>query len=293
VAFDRLFTGFTPPTMGSAPPPVDPELKKRADILARVQKSYGRLKTKLGTTDRNRLDAHLENIHALELRLSASLTPPPMVPGGICAIPNRPDVDPATAADYANEDLRAANFVDLTYMALACDLSRVVSFEITSSMSGVRLPTSLGIVYRNWDGKPLSPGPLHEATHGQGDHLTVAECIRWHIKHVAKLARKLKDTPEGSNTMLDSTAIVFIMEAGVGNARMENGRIVGEEPPHTSEGMSAVVVGGKALGMNLGTHIVATGQHPAAVSLSAMRAVAGPEMAALGDITTEITGLRG
>jgi hypothetical protein len=292
VAFDRLFTGFTPPTGGSAPPPVDPELKKRADILARVQQSYGRLKAKLGTADRTRLDAHLENVHALEQRLSASLTPPPAVPGGICAIPTRPDVDPATTRDYADEDLRAANFVDLTYMALACDLSRVVSFEITSSMSGVVLPTSLGITYRNWDGRALNPGPLHEATHGQGDHLTVAECIRWHVKHLANLAKKLKDTPEGSGTMLDRTAIVFIMEAGVGNTRMEGGRVVGEEPPHTSEGMAAVVVGGKSLGMQLGTHIVAPNFHPAGVSLSAMRAVAGADIASLGEITAEIPGLR-
>jgi hypothetical protein len=292
VAFDRLFTGFAPPTQGTAPPPPDPELKKRADILSRVQQSYNRLKSKLGAADRRRLDEHVENIHALEVRLGSSLAPPTAAPSGRCVIPARPDADPVAVREYANEDLRAANFVDLTYMALACDLTRVVSLEMTSSMSGIVLPTSLGITYRDWDGSSLPASILHEATHGQGDHLTVAECIRWHIKHVANLARKLKDSPEGSGTMLDNTAIVFIMEAGVGNARLESGRIVGEEPPHTSEGMAAAVVGGKALGMQLGTHLVATGHHPAAVSLSAMKAVAGPSITALGEIATEIPGLR-
>ena len=100
-------------------------------------------------------------------------------------------------------------------------------------MSGIVLPTSLGITYRNWDGRPLSPPPLHEATHGEGDNLSVAECIRWHIKHLANLAKKLKDTPDVNGTMLDNTAIVFIMEAGIGSTRMQNGSIVGEAaPPH-------------------------------------------------------------
>ena len=56
--------------------------------------------------------------------------------------------------------------------------------------------------------------------------------------------------------------------------------------------MAAVVVGGRNLGMQLGHHLVATGQHPASVSLSAMRAVGGPQMTALGEITTDITGPR-
>jgi hypothetical protein len=177
-------------------------------------------------------------------------------------------------------------------MAIACDLTRVVSLQLTSSMSGIVLPTSLGITYRNWDGSSLSAPPLHEATHGQGNNLSVAECIRWHMKHVAALAKKLKDTPDTAGNMLDNTVIVFAMEAGMGNTRLAGGSIVGERPPHTSEGMAAVVIGGKRLGMQVGNHIVATDQHPASVILTAMRAVGGPQMTALGDLTTEIDGLR-
>ena len=146
--------------------------------------------------------------------------------------------------------------------------------------------------YRNWDGSPLPPPPLHEATHGKGNNLSVAECIRWHVKHLAALAKKLKDTPDVSGCMLDNTVIVFQMEAGLGNTSLQGTSIVGEPPPHTSEGMVALVIGGKSLGMQLGTHLVATDQHPASVSLSAMRAVGGSQIAALGEINAEITGLR-
>ena len=45
--------------------------------------------------------------------------------------------------------------------------------------------------------------------------------------------------------------------------------------------------------MQLGKHIVSPGEHPAAVSLTAMRAVAGTQITQLGDITQDIAGLRG
>ncbi len=289
-AFDQLFTGFTPP-MGTEPPPVDAESLRRREILKRVQASYARLQPKLGRGDRLRLDEHVANIRALELRVNALIDAPPPVTTSTCKVPTRPGADPAAASNYADEDARAAALVDLTHMAFACDLSRVVSLELTSSMSGIVLPNSLGITYRNWDGSSLKAPPLHEATHGQGDNLSVAECIRWHMKHVAALAKKLKDTPDGSGTMLDNTVIVFAMEAGIGNTRLESGSVVGERPPHTSEGMAAVIIGGKNLGMQLGQHIVATDKHPSSVILTAMRGVS-PAITALGEIAAEIPGLR-
>jgi hypothetical protein len=291
-AFDRLFSGFTPPTPGGTPTGPDPELQRRQDILSRVQKSYSRLQPRLGQADRRRLDQHLEQVKTLEQRVRLTLEAPAPSGGGRCALPTRPGADPPVTSDYANEDLRAANFVDLIHAAFACDLSRVVSLQLSGSMSGMVLPTSLGITYRNWDGRALPPSDMHETTHGQGDNLSVAECVRWHVKHLAALARKLKDTPDVSGSLLDNTAIVFVMEAGMGSLRLENGSIVGEEPPHTSEGMVAAVVGGRNLGLKLGQHLVATGSHPAAVSLTAMRAVAGSQIGALGDIKTEIPGLR-
>jgi hypothetical protein len=292
VGFDQLFSGFVPPSAGQPAAPPDPAMLTRKDILGRVRKDYARLQPRLGAADRQRLDQHLENVRALEQRIVATSMPAPTPAPTSCKVPARPGVDPPASAGYADEDTRAAQMVDMIHMAFACDLSRVVSLELSSSMSGIVLPTSLGITYRDWEGSPLAPPPLHEATHGQGDNLTVAECIRWHIKHVAALARKLKDTPDVTGNLLDSTAIVFVMEAGIGSTRKSGDSVIGERPPHTSEGMAALIVGGKGLGMRLGQHIVATGQHPASVSLTAMRAVGGSQMSALGEITAEIPGLR-
>jgi hypothetical protein len=115
----------------------------------------------------------------------------------------------------------------------------------------------------------------------------VAEGIAWHVLQVARLARKLKDTPDVTGTLLDNTVIVFLMEAGLGKAFDPD-----ETPPHTSEGMAAVVVGGKSLGLVQGQHLVSPGEHPASVLLTAMRAVAGPLVTELGDLSADIVGLR-
>jgi hypothetical protein len=291
VAFDQLFSNFVPPTAKGEPPKPDPALAKRKDILSRVLGAYGQLQPQLGRADRQRLDQHMDTVRELERRVNASSVPPSAPAPSACRLPSRPGADPAEATGYANEDQRAADLTDLVHMAFACDLSRVVSLQLTSSMSGIVLPNSLGITYRSWDGSTLAPPPLHEATHTK-NNLTVAECMRWHFKHVAALARKLKDTPDVSGSMLDNTVIVFAMEAGMGNLRLSGGSLVGERPPHTSEGMAAVVIGGRRLGMQLGTHIVAPDQHPASVLLSAMRAVGGAQMTALGEITKEIAGVR-
>ncbi len=289
VAFDQLFTGFTPPTTGQPPPPPDPELLRRRAILDRVRGSYDRLAPTLGRSDRAKLDEHMANVAALQARVDQYLIPPPAQPT-TCVVPARPPVDPPAVDGYGDEDARASQLIDLIHMAFACDLTRVVSLELTSSMSGIRLPNALGITYRNWDGSSLPVPPLHEASHGQGNHLSVAEAIAWHVLQVGRLARKLADTPDVTGTLLDYTAIVFLMEAGLGRANDPD-----ETPPHTSEGMAAVVVGGRSLGMQLGQHLVsATGEHPAAVLLTAMRAVAGrnsPVMG-LGDLTADIAGLR-
>ncbi|MFO0728093.1 MAG: DUF1552 domain-containing protein [Myxococcota bacterium] len=285
IAFDQLFTGFTPPGSGPPPPP-DPELLRRRAVLERVRQSYDRLKPRLGMHDRAKLDEHVTNLTALQARVDQYLIPPPPQPM-TCVVPGRPADDPPSVDGYGDEDARAAQLIDLIHMAFACDLSRVVSLELTSSMSGIRLPNALGITYRSWDGSSLPVPPLHEATHGSGNHLSVAEAIAWHITQVARLAKKLKDTPEVTGTLLDHTAIVFLMEAGLG---LPNDPV--EFPPHTSEGMAAVVVGGRSLGFQLGKHLVSNGEHPAATLLTAMRAVGGDSITALGDIGTEILGLR-
>jgi len=286
IAFDQLFTGFTPPTTGQPPPPPDPELLRRKEVLQRVQASYAQLKPQLGKSDRARLDEHLANVAALEGRVNQYLIPPPPQPS-TCVVPMRPGPDPVEANGYGDEDARAGQLVDLIHMAFACDLSRVVSLELTSSMSGIRLPNSLGITYRSWDNSPLPVPPMHEATHGQGNHLSVAEVIAWHTKQLGRLAKKLKDTPDVTGSLLDHTAIVFVMEAGLGKAKDPN-----ETPPHTSEGMAAVVLGGKSLGMQLGQHLVSAGEHPASVLLTAMRAASKNQVTALGDLTAEISGLK-
>jgi hypothetical protein len=172
-------------------------------------------------------------------------------------------------------------------MALACDLTRVVSYQITSSMSGMTLPKGLPVDnegtplrYTNWQGESVEVAPtdLHNVSHNMSNR-TLAHTISWHTKHLANLLQKLKATPESTGSMLDHTVVIFLMEAGAGSAS-----------PHTSERMAAIVAGGASTGLRLGQHFVATGQHPARVLLTAMNAV-GVSQSSLGEVSGRINGL--
>ena len=250
VAFDQLFTGFTPPTTGRTAAAARPRAGRcaRTSWPACSSRTPGCSPGWAAPTG-SAWTSTWRTSHALEQRVNASRTPSPtsqhrQLPGtrpGRAPIPPPPPATPTRTAGPPTSSISST----WPSPAICPGWSRSSS---PPACPGIVLPTSLGITYRNWDGSPLRPPPLHEATHGQGNNLSVAECIRWHMKHVAALAKKLKDTPDATGTMLDNTVIVFVMEAGLGNTSLQGSTIVGERPPHTSEGMAAVVVGGKSPG---------------------------------------------
>ena len=106
--------------------------------------------------------------------------------------------------------------------------------------------------------------------------------LQWHVSHYAYLLDKLKNTPEGAGTMLDNSALVFTAEAGHG--RQLNDPTVADNQTHSVENM-AMIVGGRAGGLQPGTHIRTNNAHPAQCLISAMRAAGYP-----GDTLGEVTG---
>ena len=118
---------------------------------------------------------------------------------------------------------------------------------------------------------------LHELGHSSTleNH---ARGFAWHSKHVARLLEKLKNTPDVTGNFLDSTVVVFLTEGGCG-----------PEAPHNTEGMAVVVAGGKGR-IRQGEHIVASGEHPVKVLVSAMNAV-GVQATGLGEVQGNIPSL--
>ncbi len=282
-AFDSLFASFTP---------VDPAeaarraflLKQRKSVLDLVSAKTEKLLGTLGTSDRHRMERHLDEVRDLERRISA-IAPDG---GGQCQLLPDPGSDPAVGgnqtvnggtgfdvnAGYSDEDARANVLVDLMHMAMVCDLTRVGSLQLTMAQSHMNMYPLIGIPY-----------DLHEIGHSGHGTLGVSQGIAWHMKHFGRLVAKFRDTPEDVGTMLDSMAIVMLHEGGHGYDP-SSGK---QYSSHCTENM-ACLIAGRAGGLTPGRHVVAPGMHPANVLISAMNAV-GVTTNTLGEVTGQVPAL--
>jgi hypothetical protein len=268
--------------------------RTRRSVLDSVASRAQKLKARLGTADRLRLDSHLQEVRELEQRVAS--VAPPMV--GLCQKPMDPGPDPALGSGqltnaegnitysqnlgYSGEEQRAAVMVELVAMAMICDLTRSTLFQFTNSQS-----------FLNMNALTSQRSDLHELSHGSHGNQTesdtttaMAKGINWHMKHWATLLARLRDAREGDASILDNTAAVFTFEGGHGFDPAD-GRNVSA---HSTENMAMLVAGG-AGGLKRGLHLKAPGKHPANVLLTALRAL-GSTQTSLGDVSGEIAGLR-
>jgi hypothetical protein len=287
--FNALFGNFTSGLTPAQAARQNFLLRSRQSILDLVRGDTERLMPRLGAADQVRLSRHLDEIRDLERRVSAM----PPVQAGACQRPADPGPDPALGMEQANpnntlcgriirssdvnlgysgEDTRARVMCDLIHMAIACDLTRVATLMLTMFRSSMNMYPLIGVAR-----------DLHDVSH-ETDTATLSRAVAWHIKHFAYLAAKLGSTPEGNGTLLDNCAMLYLCEGGQG--RNETGS---DYSTHSSENM-ACLLAGRAGGLKPGQHIVATGQHPAAVITSAMNAV-GVAVPGLGEVTGTIPQL--
>jgi hypothetical protein len=207
--FQRLFGNFTPAST------TDPTAGLRSNVLDLVKDDLRRLEARLGTLDRQRLDAHLTGISQLQREIAAL---PPMVTTQ-CALPGDPGVENVDAD--GNEPLEAVSraMADLVAVAFACDLTRVVTLQLTGSV-GYTTYHMFGQTRGNHD---LS----HEASERDAVHAGVV----WNVQQFAYLLEKLKATPEARGTLLDSSVWLFTSD-------------VAEGETHSSDDYPILVAGG-------------------------------------------------
>ena len=175
---------------------------RRQSILDTVAGEYQRVASSLGSADRARLDAHLEAVRDVELRL----TRVGHAAGGSCTDPALPSVEKDLNDAYPTV---GALQTDLLVMALACDITRVASLQWSRSVSQTRF-SWLGITDSHHDQSHL----------GDDDATAVDKLTRidtWYAEQLASLIAKLKAVPEGDGTLLDNTLILFCNELAKGN----------------------------------------------------------------------------
>lgn len=228
LSFQSLFAGVP------ATPGVDPQAealrKKMRRRKSAFDAAYGRfqeLQGRLTTPDRTRLERHLDAYRDVEARL----TTPPMVSAPSCHAPATPP-----SQLNLNDPLRLPDLVsmmmDQTVLALACDLTRVVTLSWTFAASNQIysfLPGFTAPIGPSGEPSPDGHHPLsHDAFDGsfrvstpanQASYDKLRRIDRWYAEQLAAFLTKLRNTPEGDgSSLLDNTLVVVFNEMNHGGA---------------------------------------------------------------------------
>lgn len=195
--YERLFgPTFREPGQVNA----DPKLGLRRSVLDAVLGDLNGLMGKLGRLDQMRLEQHSAAVRDLELRL-ARLEEAPATRAS-CARPEPPSQ--VELLDGRVQMLpRAQLMADLSVMAVACDLTRVLSFWYCDPLSN--------LLHLN------ATSGHHQLTHDEpGEQPQVTEIILGAHKSLAYLIEQLRALPEGEGSLLDHCALLATSDVSEG-----------------------------------------------------------------------------
>lgn len=215
--FEQLF--------GKAPggsPMADP---LKTSILDDIKSDYQAVAKRVNAADRTRLEAHLESIRQVELRMS-------QLPKS-CATPGVAADWPTHGGgydSYSDPQLTQAVMVsqfDLAALALSCGKTRVVAIMM--------LQEGEGGSSSNYPWLDPSLANHHGASHAQKDVLALAD--RYNLERTAQLIKKLDELGLGAGTLVvqgsglsngaahNSIDLPIVMVGDAGG-RLKTGRIV-------------------------------------------------------------------
>jgi hypothetical protein len=247
--FNQLF-------MGVMPSANDPRNTLRTSVLDAVRDETRALQTKLGATDKARLDQHLTGIAELRQRIQTL----PAQPVGAC---RPPSATTQTNADVSGqEQIEAVNRVmgDLLAMAFACDVTRVATVQFSGSV---------GFHTFNW----LGSGPRaseHSLTHDQNEQGKVHDSVVFSMRCLAQNLASMKAITEGTRTVLDNSAVLVTSD-------------VSEGYTHSGNDYPILVAGSAGGALRTNMHYRApSGRNTSDVLLALMQAVGGPTFTGVG-----------
>jgi hypothetical protein len=194
--FDRLFSdGLTDPGE------MDAIRRRRRSVLDAVMSQFPMMQRRMGSSDRIRLESHLDLVRKIERELQT------IRPAGHCAAPDRP---PVMALDDENTmPVIASLMIDLATVAVACDITRVITIQFSNAENHIRFPwiNSLG------DGHGLS----HAGPSSTNEAEQLIQRDTWYAERYAQLLDGLKAVEEGGSTALDNSVVFYSNELSVGN----------------------------------------------------------------------------
>ncbi len=201
------------------------KLETGRSILDTLADQATELTRNVSAHDKERLDQYFTSVRNLEHRLAVSRgwedKPKPVVKAPV-------PVDPASPAAYMT---RIKVMYDLAKLAFETDSTRA----ITLMLDGVSAPV-LEI-----EGAKITDGYHNLSHHGKSESKRAELKIidAWHMKLLAELLTNLKATPEGEETLLDRTMVLYGSNFGDANA-------------HTCFNLPTILAGG---GFKHGQHL--------------------------------------
>jgi len=250
VTFERMFGDPGTPEQRIA------RLKRKQSLLDSVREDTSRLQRMIGAADNAILEEYLTNVRRVESQLQkmeARAEVLASTPEGPVGIPY--DFDEHVTVTY-----------DLLHLAFQGDITRVFSFMLGHEASG-RSYAHVGV-----------PEPHHSTSHHKNTQESLDLYARINTYQMVKLAEfidRLKATPDGDGTLLDSSLIYF-------GAGMSNGLL------HDRHNVPALLLG-RANGRLKGNrHIAAKKDEPTANLLVALADKLGAEVDSIGHSTGRI-----
>jgi hypothetical protein len=210
-AFTRVFGSVAGVGGGSAAAELAQRRKK--SVLDASVADLEALKRKLGTTEKEKLDVHLDSLRELERRLTGGGGSASCDTGGF----NDTGFEVIETDYYPKTYHKEENFkrvgkmqMDLATLALSCGSTNVVSLMWSHAVSPTHIGET-GVTTAN-----------HDASHyGDPNSQNAKDFIklkRWFMEQFAYLVDKLANTPDQGGSLLDNTLVLLCSELGDGNS---------------------------------------------------------------------------
>jgi hypothetical protein len=172
-------------------------LALRPSVLDAVAQEYELLSRQLGAAGRMKLDQHRSLVRDLESSLKVE-------------VPAQPSCEPTV--DLSGH--KVAQFMRLIRMAFACDLTRVATFVAPVPQASEFGYPAEANVHASYAHASIANQTACGQTFSRLAERAMIDLGSWYARHFALLLAELDSVPEGSGTLLDHTAVVWISELG-------------------------------------------------------------------------------
>ncbi len=216
--FNKIVGVIKPSTESQASGP-DPEVLKRIarnqSVIDAVLENAQRTQSKLGASDRMRLEEFLTSVREVELRVTGVSSGMGGLACSAIAAPSMATVLPSAPkqnTETYHKGLHADAMNDLIVMALQCDVTRIISYMLEDERSEF---TYDHVKIHNFTAESSSEGngmtcPEYHAGGQHGSQAAFGSITWWNSGKVAELCSKLDAVKEADgSSILDNTVVFY------------------------------------------------------------------------------------